>query len=281
MKKLLLLPVILAVFLPGCQNTNEVVATESQAAVNPLHAALQAAATGAHRSEKNIARNQYRHPVETLEFFGLQPGMSVLEITPGGLWYTEVLAPAMKGNGQFTVAGYDISAPKQPEYRLRQQQHMEKLFSDHPELYGEVNIVKFSPPATIELGEANSMDMVVTFRNTHNWIRFDFATDVYAAFYEVLKPGGILGVVQHRAVSAETENPKTGYISEQTLIELATGAGFVLDARSEINANPKDTHDHPMGVWTLPPILRGDEEDREKYLAIGESDRMTLRFRKP
>lgn len=245
--------------------------------------AFASAATGDHRSAANQARNRYRHPAETLDFFGIGRGMTVLEISPGGLWYTEVLAPALRDNGQLVVAGYDVDIPDQPEYRYRQQSAMEKRFEDESEAFGPVKIVKFSPPQTIALGEPGSVDVVVTFRNSHGWIRDGLAEAIYQSFFDVLKPGGVLGVVQHRAAAGSNveETAQNGYIPEAAVVALANKAGFVLEEKSQINANPKDTRDHPEGVWTLPPSLELGDKDREKYLAIGESDRMTLRFRKP
>ncbi|MGK0441161.1 MAG: putative methyltransferase [Pseudohongiellaceae bacterium] len=264
----------------------EAMATEApaqQMVPETLTAAFTAAAAGDHRSADNIARNAYRHPVETLNFFGIKPGMTVLEISPGGLWYTEVLAPALKGKGQFIVAGYDANIEGQPDYRYKQQQSMEQLFVEQPDLYSEVKVVKFSPPDSVQLGDSNSVDVVVTFRNFHGWIRDGIAKSNLQAFFEVLKPGGILGVVQHRTdVMAPLASGKiSGYVSEQALIELAATAGFMLDEKSEINANSNDNQQHLEGVWTLPPSLRLKDQDKDKYLAIGESDRMTLKFKKP
>ncbi len=248
-----------------------------------LTAHFTAAANGEHRSAANIARNVYRNPVKTLDFFGIKQGMTVLEISPGGMWYTEVLAPALRHRGQLIVAGYDVAVKDQPAYRYRQQKAMEARFLEEPNIFSEVEITKFSPPDSVQLGANKSVDAVLTFRNFHGWIRDGVAQSNLHAFFDVLKPGGILGIVQHRS-----NNPKpqasgkiSGYVSEKQIIKLAKKAGFVLDARSEINANPKDTHNYPNGVWSLPPVLRGGDEDRQKYLAIGESDRMTLRFKKP
>jgi predicted methyltransferase len=239
--------------------------------------------TGAHRSESNQARDAYRHPAETLAFLGLEPDMTVIEVLPGGLWYTEILAPTLREKGQYVAAAYDISLPDQPEYRTRGYKAMVERFAKDVAVFGQPEVVKLSPPDSIALGKAGSVDMVVTFRSTHGWIRDGVAEDVYAAFFEVLKSGGVLGVVQHRAGPETDTQPGTfnGYVEEDRLIEIATAAGFALDARSEINANPKDKANYPDGVWTLPPSLTLKEQDREKYLAIGESDRMTLRFRKP
>ena len=277
MKKILLTIPLVGLLVIGC--TPSIDRENSQT----LTAELQAAAVGDHRSAKNVARNAYRHPVETLDFFGIKPGMTVLEISPGGLWYTEILAPALKGNGQFIVAGYDVDIADQPKYRYRQQQAMEQRFAEQPEHYSDVKIVKFSPPDSVQLGANGSVDMVVTFRNFHGWIRDDIAQSNLRAFYNVLKPGGVLGVVQHRTdkMTPLASGNISGYVTEKAVIERAESVGFVLEARSEINANAKDNRQHPVGVWTLPPSLRGDEQDRAKYMAIGESDRMTLRFRKP
>jgi predicted methyltransferase len=243
--------------------------------------ALVAATQGPHRSEKNVARDLYRHPVETLSFFGLQPDMTVIEILPGGLWYTEIIAPFVAEQGQYVAAWYDLDLPDQPAYRTRGYQTMLDRFEQEADVFGAAKIAKFSPPTSVDLGAPGSADMVLTFRSTHGWLREGSAQAAYAAFFRVLKPGGTLGVVQHRA-GARTDSAKfTGYVPQETVIALAEEAGFVLEASSEINANPNDPADYPGGVWTLPPTLREGDVERARYLAIGESDRMTLRFRKP
>ena len=247
---------------------------------------------GAHRSAANIARNRYRHPVATLSFLGLEDGMTVMEIWPGAGWYTEIIAPVMRHHGQYIVAAYDTDVPDQPEYRYRLQMDLLDKFSDAPNIYDQVAVASFSPPESASLGEPESVDMVLTFRNTHGWVGDGIAELVFAEFGRVLKPGGILGVVQHRAPPGT--DPKVtaenGYLSEEAVIDLARKAGLYLEARSEVNANPKDTKDHSGGVWSLPPGLslcrdiEGEDEIaacQQKYQAIGESDRMTLRFRKP
>lgn len=237
---------------------------------------------GEHRSESNKARDQYRHPAETLTFFGIEDGMTVMEIWPGGGWYTEILAPAMRDQGRLIVATWDAQIEGQAAYRYELPIKMEDNFAQHPEVYDQVTFEYFSPPGSASLGETGSIDAVVTFRNTHGWVNDGLAQDIFNEFARVLKPGGILGVVQHRA--DEGSDPmltaKKGYVSEATVKEIAAKAGFVFEAASEINANPLDTGDHPEGVWTLPPSYRLGDEDKGKYTAIGESDRMTLRFRK-
>jgi predicted methyltransferase len=243
-------------------------------------ARIEQAMFGEHRSEANVARNRYRHPVGTLMFFGIEDDMTVMEIWPGGGWYTEIIAPVMRDHGRYIIAGYDVEIPGQPDYRYRLQKSIEEKFSAQPDLYGQVEIQPFSPPESGNLGDQDSIDLILTFRNAHGWISDDVAEVIFAEFARVLKPGGRLGIVQHRA--SKTADAKLsaqqGYVSEPAIIKLAEGAGLRLEKRSEVNANPRDTRDHPEGVWTLPPSLRLEDTDREKYLAIGESDRMTLLF---
>ena len=241
---------------------------------------LDAVIAGSWRSEKNRARDKYRHPKQTLEFFGARPGISLIEITPGGGWYAEILAPLLEGNGQYTAA---IITPKKKEGEAAQDKDaLSRMFAADPAHYGDAKVVQFELKAP-NLGKPDSADMVVTFRNVHNWVMADAAPGMFKAFFDVLKPGGVLGVVDHRAApGADLDKiEKSGYLPQDYVIKLATDAGFRLDAKSEVNANPKDTRDHPEGVWTLPPTLALKDKDRAKYLAIGESDRMTLRFVKP
>ncbi|MGB5292782.1 MAG: methyltransferase [Lysobacterales bacterium] len=237
---------------------------------------------GDHRSESNKARDQYRHPAETLAFFGIKDGDTVMEIWPGGGWYTEILAPAMRDHGKLIIATWDPAVEGQPSYRYDLPKKMEETFEKNPEVYDQVEFEYFSPPQSPSLGDADSLDAIVTFRNTHGWIGAGQAQEIFNEFARVLKPGGILGVVQHRAEEgADPEvSAKQGYVSEATVKEIAANAGFEFVDSSEINANPKDTKDHKKGVWTLPPGYSLGDEDKEKYAAIGESDRMTLRFKK-
>lgn len=243
---------------------------------------LEAALAGAHRSPEHVARDRYRHPAETLRFFGLRADMQVLEVAPGGGWYTEVLAPFLAQKGKLTVASFGIEHRNDYLAGIHRD-YAAKLATD-PDTYGRVHMVSpFQKPTYLEQVDSDSMDMVLTFRNTHNWIRDEVARSVYQACFRVLRPGGILGVVQHRAPPGADvpASVKQGYVPEEYVVQLAEEAGFRLQARSEVNANPRDTRDHPKGVWTLPPTLRLKEQDRDKYLAIGESDRMTLKFVKP
>ncbi|MBH8564920.1 class I SAM-dependent methyltransferase [Nostoc sp. CENA67] len=234
---------------------------------------LQTILASSHRSPQNRWRDKYRHPAETLEFFGLRPNMTVVELWPGGGWYTEIIAPFLKQSGQLIVTNF---APSQSKPALAFQQ---KLAAD-PEVFGKVKVVEINPPNQLTLAPDNSVDMVVTFRNIHNWVSAGYADQVYAAAYKALKPGGILGVEEHRGkvgISLQ-DSIKTGYMSENAVIAAVEKAGFKLVGKSEINANPKDTKDYPGGVWTLPPTLSQGQKDRQRYLAIGESDRMTLKF---
>jgi predicted methyltransferase len=236
---------------------------------------LDAVLAGSWRSEHNKARDVYRHPKATLQFFGLQPDKTVIEITPGGGWYTEILAPLLRDNGHYiaAVSGGNGGEDKQDADALRAK------FKADPNQYDKAAIVVFNPKAPV-FGPPGSADMVLTFRNVHNWTMAGNAEAMFKAFYAVLKTGGTLGVVDHRAAPGTSLDAakSSGYLPTDYVIKLATDAGFKLDGQSEINANPKDTKNYPKGVWTLPPTLTLGDKDRDKYLAIGESDRMTLRF---
>lgn len=238
------------------------------------------ALTGEHRAAGNADRNAYRHPRETLEFFGIREGMTVMEISPGGGWYTEVLAPLMKGNGTLIAAHYD---PNGGTYSRRSLGGFLRKLAEHNDVYGEVQVSALQPPMAMAPAAPNSVDLAVAFRNVHSWMRMDQVENFFAVIHDALKPGGVLGIVQHRGNPGfDLETMKnTAYVTEDKVIELAELAGFELAGRSEVNANPADTKDYPGGVWTLPPSLREGEKNRDQYLAIGESDRMTLRFIKP
>lgn len=230
----------------------------------------------AHRSAADRARDAYRHPLETLSFFGLTRNMTVLEITPGSGWYADILGPTLAAMGRYIPAIWDETYPDQPAYRAELNRQLLAKFAN-TDLYGRLQPLRFDPMRP-HFGEPASVDMVVSFRNAHNWIDEGTAPAYFEAIALVLKPGGVLGLVDHRAPEGAPTDGKSGYVTEAQVIELARAAGLQLADRSEINANPKDTKDHPEGVWTLPPTLALGEVDRQKYIGIGESDRMTLRF---
>ena len=235
-----------------------------------------------HRSEENRARDRYRHPIETLLFFGLRENMTVVEISPANGWYTEILAPILKRQGKFLASPPALAADA-PEPMKRRDAAYKAMVAADPKLYDGATIVNFDLQKPV-FGTAGNADMVLTFRNVHNWSKAGTAEAMFQAFYMALKKGGVLGVVEHRARPGTSFQRQidSGYMTEAYVIETATRAGFKLVASSDINYNPKDTTDHPGGVWNLPPNLRGvAEKDKAKYLAIGESDRMTLKFVKP
>ena len=242
---------------------------------------LEAILTGHHRSEANIARNQFRHPIEVLEFFGLEPDMTLIEILPSSGWWTEVLAPYMRDNGKFYAAHFSPNASS--AYMRRVLEGFEAKITAIPEIYGKTTVRHLDPPNEVAIAPPESADIALTFRNVHNWIMAGKEQQFFDAFYTALKPGGVLGVVEHRAKpgSGMDVMRTTGYVTEDYVIELAATAGFELSAKSEINANAKDTTVHPEGVWTLPPEYRLGDTDRAMYTEIGESDRMTLKFVKP
>lgn len=236
---------------------------------------------GNHRSAANIARNDFRHPVATLEFFGLEPDMTVIEILPSTGWYTEIIAPYVRDHGKFYAAHFSPNTSL--SYMPPNLRAFEEKLTANPELYGRVTVRHLNPPHEVVIAPAQSADLAMTFRNVHNWIMAGQEHEFFATFYAALKPGGVLGVVEHRAKpEAGMDVMRTsGYVTEQYVIDVATAAGFELVAKSEINANPKDPTVHPQGVWTLPPNYRLGDVDRAKYTDIGESDRMTLKFIKP
>jgi predicted methyltransferase len=248
--------------------------------------ALEAAIAGSHRSEANKARDRSRHPKETLEFFGLTPDMTVVEIWPGGGWYTDIVAPTLNENGKLYAATYGDEPPF--PYQQRETEALKAKLAAAPGVYGDVTITALDFEEGSKIAPDGSADLVLTFRNVHNWLADGYgppnaAELAFKAMFAALKPGGTLGVVDHRWPDPATEDPKAeyGYVSEQRVIELAETAGFELAGRSDVNRNPRDTHEHPRGVWTLPPDLALGDQDRQKYVDIGESDRLTLKFVKP
>lgn len=262
---------MLAACLAGCASTT----TRMETA-----AALDRVLGGPHRPEEERARDQYRHPKETLLFFGLRPEMTVLELSPGAGWYTRVIAPLVRERGRL-LAGLGPLVESNPN-SVRQHENFRAMLAAWPGLLDRVEIVNFDPGRS-PITEPESVDLVLTFRSLHGWMARDAAAAAIADVYRVLKPGGVLGIVEHRGNAALPQDPRaqSGYVNQDYAIRLIEQAGFRLVATSEINANPRDTKDYPGGVWTLPPTLAGEGRDREKYLAIGESDRFTLKFVKP
>lgn len=231
---------------------------------------LKAAVAAEHRSVGNVARDAWRHPYETLAFFGIRPTDTVVELAPGGGWYTEILAPYLREQGQLYAADGGSA-------RFRAKM-------DSMAVYGKVRISAFDPAkGLLDIAPPGSADAVLTFRNVHNWMDAGKAQEVFDAAFKALKPGGVLGVEEHRLPASRSQDAKapTGYVHEATVIRFAEAAGFRLAGRSEVNANARDNADHPDGVWTLPPTYALKDRDRAKYQAIGESDRMTLKFVKP
>jgi predicted methyltransferase len=240
---------------------------------------LDGAIAAEHRTPAYRERDRYRHPKETLEFFGVKPTQTVVEVWPSRGWYTEILAPYLREHGQYYAAGFALSDDT-PKYQRDITADFARKIAERPELYSGVSVSALGKPDRWTACPPGSADLVLTFRNVHNWLAGDFENEMFKAFHTALKPGGVLGVVEHRARpgTSREQMKESGYVTEAYVIELAEKAGFRLEAKSEINANPKDTTDHPEGVWTLPPSFALKDKDREKYAAIGESDRMTLKF---
>ena len=259
---------------------------QTAAAVTPPTTLAEAVA-GPWRPDAARARDNWRNPAETLEFFGIDPRWTVLEVWPGGGWYTDILAPWINAAGGTYVAAWPPVDPGNARATAFRDQFLDRFQSP---LYGEVRLVEFGPESGA-LVAPGGIDAILTFRNVHNFLAAGFAEKAFADFYAALRPGGVLGVVEHRLPSSRVQDPRaaSGYVQEDYVIALAREAGFELVARSDINANPADTADHPFGVWTLLPVSRtspmGEPADpafdQAAFNAIGESDRMTLLFRKP
>ncbi len=236
---------------------------------------LRKAVESDERQVKNTVRDEFRNPYETLSFFQLEPNMKIIELSPGGGWYTEILANFVRESGSLIAAHWSRDSDR--DFFRKMRLSFEKKIEEN-DLYEKVEIVDLNS----ELAEQNSVDAALTFRNLHNWLGPNL-DDIFSNTFTALKPGGLFGVVEHRAKPGTSLDnmKKSGYVTEEHAITIAKKHGFELVSKSEINANSKDSADHPRGVWTLPPVLRLKEKDKEKYLAIGESDRMTLLFRKP
>ena len=241
---------------------------------------LSAVVAGSHRSPANRARDVYRHPVETLSFFGIRPDMTVVELWPFGGWYAEILAPYVRDQGVYYAAAMDPASTDAQDRGYNDS--LNKLFAAHPAQFSKARLSVLAP-GKMEIAPAGTADMVLSFRNIHNWAWAGIERDVFAAAFRALKPGGVLGIVEHRHNDPDYE-PKTpgqAYVGEDYAVRVIESAGFKLVGRSDINHNPKDTKDYPKGVWTLPPSYAMGDVDRAKYAAIGESDRFTLKFVKP
>ncbi|MCK4842963.1 MAG: class I SAM-dependent methyltransferase [Methylococcales bacterium] len=243
---------------------------------------LQQAIDGSHRSKVHKNRDIYRHPKETLSFFEVKANMTVVEIWPGGKgWYTEILAPYLKESGKLYTAHFSVNS--NVAYFTKNLQMFKLKIKAEPNIYSKVIVTALHPPEEINISPKGSADRVLTFRNIHNWMKNNQAETVFKAFYASLKQGGILGVIEHRGLEGSDQDPlaKSGYVKQSYVIALAEKAGFKFVDKSELNANAKDTTNYAKGVWTLPPSLRLKQLYKNKYLAIGESDRMTLKFIKP
>jgi len=241
------------------------------------------------RRDEDRVRDDFRNPAETLAFFGIEPGMSVAEIWPG--YYSKIIAPYFKEmGGSYTAVLYPEAMGERAVTRTNA---FKEAYAD-TETFGDIQYASFGYSDGVSLGTlapADSLDMILTFRNVHNWMGGGYADKAFEDFYAALKPGGTLGVVEHRLPEARLQDPsgRTGYVQESYMKDLAARAGFEFVESSEVNANPRDTADHPNGVWTLPPRSRGleptdpgyEDFDAELYKNIGESDRATLKFRKP
>lgn len=281
----LLAPLALLALVAGCagQPVAEPPAEEVMDGTDGATLALlDAAIAGDHRGDANRARDQYRHPRETLAFFGLRSDMSVMEVWPGGGgWYTEILAPVLRERGVLYAAQWDPATDNR--FVQDSLQAFAAKLQSRPDVYDKVRVVALHYPTAMQPVPPGSLDMVLTFRNIHNWMPRGADRPMLEAMFDALKPGGILGVVEHRAAGDAPQDPRasSGYVRENYAVELIESIGFRLLDRSEINANPADVKDYEQGVWTLPPTFRLGDKDRERYAAIGESDRFTLRFEKP
>ncbi|MGK3987156.1 hypothetical protein WME99_29215 [Sorangium sp. So ce136] len=244
-------------------------------------AALRAALKGKYRAQGNAERDPARHPVETLEFFGLKPTSTVLELGAGEGWYTELLAPVLTKKGKLIITSFDPNGPAESRNTLYGKR-VKRMLEKSPDLFGKVDVVVIDRDNP-KLGLEGKVDLVLAIREAHNWHRSGKFDTYVAEAFKALKPGGVFGIVQHRAKADANpdESAKQGYLPEAWVIQKVESAGFKLGNKSEVNANPKDTKDYPEGVWTLPPNFRLGDKDRARYAAIGESDRMTLKFVKP
>jgi predicted methyltransferase len=276
--------IVLAAFLSGCATCNTCGSRPAEAAKPAvvdstfLPTTLELAVAGHRRSAENLTRDSARRPVETLQFFELAPNQTIVEIDPGAGWFMEILAPYLSKSGTYVAA---VVRPTSGPNQGKLSPKFEKWIAKYPE--AKVQMTEFALPNNVQIAPSGTADRVLTFNNVHNWMEEGHEAKAFKAFYKALKPGGILGVVQHRGDPSRKQDPKAedGYVREDYIIKLAKAAGFHLLGKSDLNANPKDTKNYPEGVWTLPPTFELKDKDREKYAAIGESDKATLKFLKP
>jgi predicted methyltransferase len=270
MKSFIATIVVTLTVLSGCA---------AQPSASSLDATLERILASEHRGEEHRARDRFRHPKETLEFFGVDSGMTVVEVWPGNGWYTEILAPLLRDRGKLYAAQLD---PAGGDYAKKTVESFQAKLAARPDLYDKVTVTTLAS-AKSEIAPPNSVDRVLTFRNLHNWMMFGWEREALQSIFTALKPGGVLGIIEHRGNPTVPQDPRaaSGYVNEAYAIELAQSVGFKLVDRSQINANRNDTKDYEKGVWTLPPNFAMGKTDRARYERIGESDRFTLKFVRP
>jgi predicted methyltransferase len=257
-----------------------ILARAGAAAADSVDPKLAAAVNSDFRRAADRARDPYRHPLQTLTFFGIKPTMTVVELWPFGGWYTAILAPYLHDRGTLYAAAMDPDSTSAEDKQYNSE--LAAMLAAHPDVYGKVQVTVLAPHK-MQIAPDGTADLIVTFRNLHNWVWAGIEKDVLAAAFRALKPGGILGIEEHRNNDPQfiPKTPGVGYVGEQYAIELIQSAGFRLVGQSNVNRNPKDTKDYPQNVWSLPPTYAEGDKDRAKYAAIGESDRFTLKFIKP
>lgn len=245
-----------------------------------LPGSLKEAVNSSFRSPENEGRDEYLHPLESLEFFGIKPNMTVVEVSPGAGYFTEILAPYLAPEGQYYMAVPRLPS-RPPRVLVENERKIQDILLRNAEVASKTKFIPLEPIDKRNQTKKEFADLVINFNNVHNWVAKKETKEIFGLFYDILKPGGVLGITQHRIRNGQRKMPKSGYMTEAEVILLAQTAGFKFIGKSEINANPKDKAGHPGGVWALPPTLRHGDKDRRKYESIGESDKMTLKFIKP
>ncbi len=243
----------------------------------PIPESLEDAVNSHARSEENSDRDEYQHPAETLTYFGVTPKMAVVEISPGAGYFTEILAPLLAREGQYFMAVPRVP-PHPPAFVIENEKKLQDILLRQAEVKAKTKFIPFEPLDKRNRTRRDFADVVLAITSFHNWVAKDETRISLRFCRDILKPGGTLGIVQHRIDEGKKRVPKSGYMYEKEVISLVTKAGFKFVGKSEINANPRDTADYPEGVWTLPPTYRMGDVDKRKYEYIGESDRMTLKF---